>query len=140
MTTVEVLCSYSSVKGHRTRCEREIANLLELLQAQYLATSELRLNDRLKKLEKHSHRSLDIAEYLVCIKYPKACDHSEKVKEFMESLAKCSTDVYTDHRPLEGVFQKDIFDLASLRLQRLREKVAMYSFRVCWVPGKTYLI
>ena len=48
--------------------------------------------------------------------------------------------VYTDHRPLEGVFQKDIFDLASPRLQRLREKVAMYTFRVCWVPGKTHLI
>ena len=48
--------------------------------------------------------------------------------------------VYTDHRPLEGVIQKDIFDLASPRLQRLREKVAMFSFRVCWVPGKTHLI
>ena len=55
MTMEEVLRSYSFVKGHRTRCEREIANLLELLQAQYSATSELRLNDRLKKLEKHSH-------------------------------------------------------------------------------------
>ena len=30
--------------------------------------------------------------------------------------------------------------LASPRLQRLREKIAMYSFQVCWVPGKTYLI
>ena len=48
--------------------------------------------------------------------------------------------VYTDHRPLEGVFQKDIFDLSIPRLQRLREKVAMYSFRFCWVPGKTHLI
>ena len=38
--------------------------------------------------------------------------------------------VLTDHRPLEGVFTKDIFDLASPRLQRLREKVAMYSFVV----------
>ena len=48
--------------------------------------------------------------------------------------------VYTDHWPLEGVFQKDIFDLASSRLQRLREKVAMFSFQVCWVPGKTHLV
>ena len=85
MTTEEVLCSYSSVKGHRTRCERKIANLLELLQAQYSVTSELHLNDRLEKLEKHSHRLLDIAEYLVCIKCPKARDHSEEVKEFMET-------------------------------------------------------
>ena len=48
--------------------------------------------------------------------------------------------VLTDHRPLEGVFTKDIFDLASPRLQRLREKVAMYSFVVRWVPGKTHFI
>ena len=48
--------------------------------------------------------------------------------------------VYTDHRSLEGVFHKDIFDLASPRLQCLREKVAMYTFRVSWDPGKTHLI
>ena len=48
--------------------------------------------------------------------------------------------VYTDNRPLEGVFQEDIFDLASPRLQHLREMVAMFSFQVCWVPGKTHLI
>ena len=47
--------------------------------------------------------------------------------------------VYTDHKPLFGVFQKDIFDLASPRLQRLREKVSMFSFDVVWVPGKTHL-
>ena len=37
----EVLRSYSSVKGHRTRVEREITNLLELLHTQYSSTSEL---------------------------------------------------------------------------------------------------
>ena len=47
--------------------------------------------------------------------------------------------IYTDHRPLQGVFQKDIFDLASPRLQRLHQKIAMYSFQVCWVPRKTHL-
>ena len=95
MTTKEVLCSYLSVKGHKTRVERKIANLLELLHAQYSATSELHLNDRLKKLERHTHRLLDISEYLVCIKYPKARDHSEEVKEFMKTLKKCSIDVFT---------------------------------------------
>ena len=48
--------------------------------------------------------------------------------------------VFTDHRPLEGIFQKDIFDLASPRLQRLREKITMYHFQVRWVPGKTHFI
>ena len=47
--------------------------------------------------------------------------------------------VYTDYRPLEGIFV-DIFDLASPRLQRLREKITMYTFNVRWVPGKTHYI
>ena len=38
------------------------------------------------------------------------------------------------------MFQKDIFDLASPHLQRLREKVAMFTFDVHWVPGKTHFI
>ena len=38
--------------------------------------------------------------------------------------------IYTDHRSLQGVFQRDIFDLASPRLQRLREKIAMFTFQV----------
>ena len=46
----------------------------------------------------------------------------------------------TDHRPLEGIFLKDLFDLPSPRLQRMCEKVAMYNFQVKWTPGKTHLI
>ena len=48
--------------------------------------------------------------------------------------------IFTNHCPLEAFFQEDIFDLASPRLQRMREKVAMYSFIVTWVLGKTHLI
>ena len=48
--------------------------------------------------------------------------------------------VLTDHRPLEGLFLKDLFDLPSPRLQRMCEKVAMYNFNVNWTPGKTHLI
>ena len=47
LTLEEALRSYSSVKGHRTRMEREIGNLLRLLKYQYSATSEERINDRL---------------------------------------------------------------------------------------------
>ena len=48
--------------------------------------------------------------------------------------------VLTDHRPLEGIFKKDFFDLPSPTLQRMREKIAMYNFTVQWTPGKTHLI
>ena len=46
MTLEEVLRTYSSVKRHRTRCEREINSLIDLLKAQYLAPSEVRVNER----------------------------------------------------------------------------------------------
>ena len=47
LTLEEALQSYSSIKGHRTRVEKEIGNLLRLLSAMYSVTSEDRLNDRL---------------------------------------------------------------------------------------------
>ena len=74
----EALRSYSSVKGHRTRVEKEIG-----------------LNDRLEKLEKHTHRLSDIAEYLVSLKYVKARYHRDKVANFKEVLDKCSEEVFT---------------------------------------------
>ena len=48
--------------------------------------------------------------------------------------------VLIDHRPLEGIFQKDLFDLPSPRLQHMREKITTYNFIVQWTPGKTHLI
>ena len=46
--------------------------------------------------------------------------------------------VVTDHRPLEGVFRKNIFDIPNPRLQRMREKLTGYTFNVQWVPGKMH--
>ena len=48
--------------------------------------------------------------------------------------------VITDHRPLEGIFKKEIFEVENMRLQRIREKLAAYSFKVSWVKGKNHLI
>ena len=94
MTLEEVLRSYSLVKGHRTRCEKEIDNLLGLLSAQYSSASEERINDRLEKLERHTLRLSDIKDYLLHLKYARAIDHEEEVQEFLEILDKCSSDVF----------------------------------------------
>ena len=48
--------------------------------------------------------------------------------------------VMTDHKPLEGIFRKDLFDIGNPRLQRIREKLLEYCFTVTWVPSKTHLI
>ena len=49
LTLEEALRSYSSVKGHRTRVEKEIGNLLRLLTNNYSVTSEERLNDKTRE-------------------------------------------------------------------------------------------
>ena len=93
---LEALRSYSLVKGHRTRVEKEIGNLLRFLKNNYSATSEERLNDRLEKLEKkHTHKLSDIAGYLISLKYAKARDHRDEVVDFKEVLDKCSEEVFT---------------------------------------------
>ena len=94
LTLEEALRSYSSIKGHRTRVEREIGNLLRLLSATYSVPSENRLNDTLEKLQTYTHRLSDIAEYLVSLKYAKACDHRDEVEDFKEVLNKCSDEVF----------------------------------------------
>ena len=94
MTLEEALRSYSSVKGHRTRVEREIGNLLRLLSVTYSAPSENRLNESREKLQTHTHRLSDIAEYLVSLKYAKARDHRDEVEDFKEVLNKCSDEVF----------------------------------------------
>ena len=95
MTLEKVLRSYWSIQGHQTRCKKEKANLLQLLIARYSSMSEERINDRLEKLEKYTNKLSDITEYLVTLKYTKARDYQEEVKEFSDVLDKCSADIFT---------------------------------------------
>ena len=48
--------------------------------------------------------------------------------------------VATDHRPLEGVFQRDIFDVPNPCLQRICEKLAEFNMAMKWFPGKSHHI
>ena len=48
--------------------------------------------------------------------------------------------IWTDHRPLVGIFQKDLPDIDNPRLLNLREKIQHYNFKVHWVAGKTHYI
>ena len=86
MTLEEVLRTYNSVKGHRSRCERESNSLIEMLKVQYSAPSEVRVKDRLEKLEKYTHKLSGIMDYLLTAKYTKAQDHAKEVAEFFATL------------------------------------------------------
>ena len=45
--------------------------------------------------------------------------------------------VVTDHKPLKGVFAKELPDIDNIRLRRYRERLTGYNFDLCWREGKT---
>ena len=48
--------------------------------------------------------------------------------------------VITDHKPLKGVFSKDLSLIENARLRSYREKLTGYTFTLEWREGKTHLI
>ena len=49
-------------------------------------------------------------------------------------------EVWTDHRPLVGAFEKHLHLLQNQRLMKMREKITSYNFLVIWTPGKSHHI
>ena len=62
-----------------------------MLKVQYSALSEVCVNDRLEKLEKHTHKLSDITDYLLTAKYAKAQDYAKEVAEFFATLDEAAT-------------------------------------------------
>ena len=48
--------------------------------------------------------------------------------------------VWTDHRPLVGIFNKQLHMLNNQKLIRIRDNLLDFSITVSWVPGKTHYI
>jgi hypothetical protein len=62
----------------------------------------------------------------------------QKSRHFLLGMTKFS--VVTDHRPLLGIFKKDLDNVDNTRIQRYREKLANFNFDLYWTAGKTHLI
>ena len=45
--------------------------------------------------------------------------------------------IITDHKPLKGMWSKSLPDIANVRLQRYKEKLTGYNFKIEWREGKT---
>ena len=45
--------------------------------------------------------------------------------------------IVTDHKPLIGMWAKSLPDIANVRLQRFKEKLTGYNFKIEWREGKT---
>ena len=48
--------------------------------------------------------------------------------------------VWMDHKPLQGIFAKELHKLENPRLMRMSEKIAHFNFELKWVAGKTHYI
>ena len=51
-----------------------------------------------------------------------------------------TTTVLTDHRPLEGLFRKDLADVDNARVQRMRDKLVGLDIKVKYLPGKDNVV
>ena len=69
-----------------------------------------------------------------------ACQSTVLSKVLILFLGQQDFIVLTDHKPLKGIFEKALFELASPHLQFLREKLSVYSFQIKGVPGKAHYI
>ena len=63
---------------------------------------------------------------------------TQKCKHFL--LGHPSYALYTDHRPLVGLFKKDINNLENARLTRFREQLLPYNFKTMYIAGKSNVI
>ena len=67
---------------------------MDLLKVQYSAPSEVHINNRLERLEKHTHKLSDITDYSMTAKYTKAKNHEDEVAEFSATLDECATAIF----------------------------------------------
>lgn len=57
-------------------------------------------------------------------------------KKFHDFIYRQNVDVQSDHKPIVSIMKKPIHKIGSVRLQRLRLKLLIYSLNIYYVPGK----
>jgi hypothetical protein len=69
----------------------------------------------------------------LAIKYP-----VEKCRYYLLGMQKFT--VRIDHRPLLGIWRKQIDKIGNARCQKWRENLSIYNFNVKWKAGKTHYV
>ena len=62
----------------------------------------------------------------------------EKCKFYLKGIEEAT--VITDHRPLLGVFNRQLQDVENARLARYREQLIDYNLKLEWAEGKSHMI
>jgi hypothetical protein len=62
----------------------------------------------------------------------------EKCRYYLLGMLKFT--VWTDHRPLLGIWRKQIDEIGNARCQKWRENLSIYNFNVEWKAGKTHYV
>jgi hypothetical protein len=62
----------------------------------------------------------------------------EKCRYYLLSMQKFT--VWTDNRPLLGIWRKQIYKIGNARCQKWRDNLSIYNFNVEWKAGKTHYV
>ena len=99
-----------------------------MLKVHYSAPSEVRVNDRLEKLEKYTHKLSDITDYLLTAKYAKAKDHAKEVAEFFATLDEAATAIFRVIHERHAA--TSVKPSAELKPKELSHDTSMATFRM----------
>jgi hypothetical protein len=86
-------------------------------------------------------RSLSLAEksYAVVELEALAIKYAvEKCRYYLLGMQKFT--IWTDHRPLLGIWRKQIDEIGNARCQKWRENLSIYNFNIEWKAGKTHYV
>ena len=60
----------------------------------------------------------------------------KKNSYFLKGCARFT--VVTNHKPLIGIWRKDVLDVDNIQLARIMERLPGYNFKVTWVTGRLH--
>ena len=139
-TTKQILCGKMIVKPFDQNLKTYLITDASRLHGLGFALLQLEQNNTFRLIQCGSKSLNDTQRNYATIELEcLAINHAiKKCKFYLHG--KDNFTVITDHKPLLGIFNKNLDDLDNPRLQRMREKVMGFNFDIEWIAGKSNLI
>ncbi len=135
------IIAHMSIQHFDPKCRMHLLTDASRLKGFGYALVQFDSSDRMSLIRCGSHSLKETEQHYATVEL-ECLAITWAISEFQHHLLGCPEPftVVTDHRPLLGVFSKDLPSLKNTRLQRLRQKVMDCQFQVTWAPGKSHLI
>ena len=140
LQTKDILCSPLVVKPFDPNLTTYLITDASRLHGLGFALLQLEANNKLCLIQ-CSSKSLNDTQHNYATLELECLDIHHAIKKYKFYFhGKDNLTVITDHKPLTGIFNKNLDDLDNPRLQRMREEIIAYNFQIEWIAGKTNLI